>query len=106
MTAINSNQIKVSQSMISGTGSDFEIMARKADASALIAHSDSSLRSARDLVFLPGFLAFGRAMVQAATTPQTRLIALIAASGNRSLGEVVRRVRSVVVVEAQKLLMG
>ena len=93
--------------MGSDTGSKFEMMSRRADASALIAHSDSSRRSARDLDFLPGFLAFGRAMVQTATTPQTRLIALIAASGNRSLGGgVVRRVRSVVVVEVQELLLG
>ena len=36
--------------------------------------------------FIPGFLVFGCAMVVMASTPQTRLIALIAASGNRSLG--------------------
>ena len=51
-------------------------------------------------------------MVVAAPTPQTRLIALIVtASGNRPLGgsmgdEVVRRVRSVVVVVVQVLLLG
>ena len=62
-------------------------MPQKADTSALIAHSDSShLRSARDLIFLPGFLASRRAMAQTATTPQTRLVALIAASGNRPWG--------------------
>ena len=80
--------------MVSDTGSNFEMMPRKADASALIiAHSNSSLRSARDLIFLPGFLASRRAMVQTATTPHSRLIALIAASGNRPLGRVRRMVR-------------
>ena len=49
----DSNQAKVSQSMVSDTGSNFEMMPRKTGASALIAHSDSSLRSARRSYFLP-----------------------------------------------------
>ena len=52
----------------------------------LLSHTATPASGARRSYFLPGFLAFGRAMAQTATTPQTRLIALIAASGNRALG--------------------
>ena len=52
----------------------------------LLSHTATPASGARRSYFLPGFLAFGRAMAQTETTPQTRLIALIAASGNRALG--------------------
>jgi hypothetical protein len=39
---------------------NFEMMPQNADASVFIVHSDSSLRSAHDLISLPGFLASPR----------------------------------------------
>ena len=83
MTAITAFLL---QSKVSLLGSNFEMMPRKTGASALIAHSDSSLRSARRSYFLPGFLASGHEECMASPAPQARLIALIAASGNRSVG--------------------
>ena len=43
--------------MVSLSGSNFEMMSRKTGASALIAHSDSSLRSARRSYFSSWILA-------------------------------------------------
>ena len=51
--SIAATKVKVSKIMASYIGSNFEMMPQKADTSALIAYSDSSLRSARDLIFLP-----------------------------------------------------
>ena len=84
--SITAAKVKVSLILAITKSSNFEMIPQKADASALIAHSDSSHRSARDLIFLPGFLATRRAMVQTATTLQSRLVALIAVSVKRYLG--------------------
>ena len=73
--------------MVSGTVSNFELSHRKTELLLLFAFATPASGARGESYFLPGFLASGRFGVKMASTPQSRLVALIAASGKRSMGD-------------------